>query len=74
MTKQRNAKPDDREDNFVIDVLDDLIDTQITLENGTKVRLLMDERHVARVILGYRAALERLHARQRGKGPEKGAK
>ncbi len=49
-----------QEENLHIDVLDDFVDTRITLEDGTRVRLLMSERMVARVVLAYRAALEKL--------------
>lgn len=60
----------DGSDNMVIDVIDDLVDTQITLEDGSRVRILMDERTVAQVVLAYRAALERLREpkdRKKGK-------
>lgn len=67
---EQNHEP--QPDNFVIDVIDDMIDTTITLDDGSRVRILMDERHVARVVLGYRAALERLHAKNGRRRPESG--
>lgn len=57
----------DQTENLRIDILNDLVDTRITLDDGTRVRLLMNERMVARVILAYRSALEKLRDNQKGR-------
>lgn len=71
MTADKDKKSDSKPDNFMVDVIDDMIDTTIVLDDGSRVRILMDERTVARVVLAYRAALERLHAQRGQNRPQK---
>jgi len=66
MTSAENQRPHES-DNIKIEVLNDLIDTQITFEDGTRARLFMNERMVARVILAYRSALETLRESRKDK-------
>lgn len=46
--------------NMEITTVGGMISTVITLENGQKVRLLSDEKAIARLILAYRRALTEL--------------